>query len=106
MTDSELAAAIAEAVRPVWNSAQIRARIVGRMHLAYCDDLECWQVVTEGDEAFTRLVVPAEWAAAILMHELERIFVGWTGQEFPRPHNLDAARAAHAKLKELIRAQS
>lgn len=97
MNDSELSAAIAEAVRGVWAD---RCIAVGRHRLVYIPHESAWQMMCGDDDATW---VPERWAAAILMHELERM--QWPLNETGERERC-AARAARDKLKELLRAQA
>lgn len=66
MTDQELSAKLAEAVRPVWDDLRI---IYGRHKMFYVPDESAWQLMCGDDDCAW---VFGRWAAAILLHELER----------------------------------
>lgn len=93
MTDSELSAAIAEAVRPVFDCAVSVKRGPMKATLAWFNERGQW-VYGWNDPATINQTfnpIPPRWAAAILLHEL-------AGRE-------DGAEATW-KIKELLRAQA
>lgn len=96
MTDSELSAAIAEAVRGVWEQLEIRR---GDWLLHYDPERRWWVM----DYCAWVQLHPAH-AAAILMHELYQIAWPVAGQL--QNERETQAMHAYAKLKELLRAQA
>ena len=98
MTDQELSAAIADAVRGVFANEIIAFR-----------DNAVWlyrrgpRLVYSNQDCRSHIEIPPRWAAAILLHELYRIAwpIGDTGAVASDAQT--AAMHAYAKLKELLR---
>lgn len=82
MTDAELPAAIAEAVRGVWADTIDRdLATLGFRHGKWV----LWDGISDSS------TIPPLWVAAILLHELERKTIGWTMSDLIEPTAEQAA---------------